>query len=740
MRFAALPTLLLLTGCLGSRTVPPATRDGGPAGPARARWETVAQRVTIIRDDWGVPHVYGPTDADAVFGLMYAQAEDDFNRIEMNYLTALGRMAEAEGERAVWADLRARLFVNPDTLRRQFADAPAWMRTLGQAWADGLNFYLATHPATVPKVLTRFEPWMVLSFTEGSIGGDIESISLSGIRAFYEPPSSGARTVVDTQPVASFAPADREPSGSNGIAIAPKNTVNKRALLLINPHTSFYFREEAQMVSNEGLNVYGAATWGQFFIYQGFNDKTGWMHTSSGADVIDEFAETVAARGSGHVYRHGDRERPVQSERVTIQVRTPSGMQPRSFTTYRTHHGPIVRQANGKWIAVSLMWNPVTALTQSYQRTKTANLAEFTRVMDLHTNSSNNTLFADRDGNIAYFHANYIPKRDPSFDWTKPVDGSNPATDYRGVHAVNESPNAINPPIGWVYNTNNWPFTAAGRDSPKQADFPRYMETFIENPRGVHAIRVLENRADFTMASLRAAAYDTYLPAFAELIPSLVSAYDALPAGDAQRAALAAPISALRSWDNRWSTASVPTTLAVFWGEEIWRRSRADAESEDMSMYDYIARKAPAPMKLQALASIVDTLTAQFGSWQTPWGQVNRFQRRTGDIVQPFSDADSSTAVGFTSSRWGSLAAFGSRPYPGTKRWYGTLGNSFVAVVEFGDSVRARAVMAGGLNNVPGSRHFSDQIQRYSDGALREVYFYRSQLAGHIEREYHPGK
>jgi acyl-homoserine-lactone acylase len=733
--------LALLAGCHGARTAAPTPGAGGAISPDLARWEQQAARVTIVRDDWGVPHIYGQSDADAVFGMMYAQAEDDFNRIEMNYLTALGRTAEAEGERAVWQDLRARLFVNADTLKRQFRDAPAWMRALGQAWADGLNFYLSTHPATKPKVLTTFEPWMVLSFTEGSIGGDIESISLAGVQAFYgATPSSGAVEREEPEAPVGFAPVEREPSGSNGIAIAPKNTTNKRALLLINPHTSFYFREEAQMVSADGLNAYGAATWGQFFIYQGFNERTGWMHTSSGADVIDEFAETVTPRGAGHVYKHGERERPVHAERVTLQVRTPAGMQSREFTTYRTHHGPVVRQKDGKWIAVALMWDPVKALTQSYQRIKTKNLAEFSQLMDLHTNSSNNTLFADRDGNIAYFHANYVPRRDPSFDWSKPVDGSNPATDHRGVHALAESPNAINPPIGWVYNTNNWPFTAAGPDSPKQSEFPRYMETYTENPRGVHAIRVLQNRTDFTPASLRDAAYDSYLPAFADLIPTLVAAYDSIPRGDERRLSYAVPISVLRSWDYRWSKESVATTLAVFWGEEMWRHSRADAESEDMSVYDYIAKKASPDVKLKALSTVLDTLVAQFGKWQVAWGDVNRFQRRTGDIVQPFSDNDSSIAVGFTSSRWGSLAAFGARPYPGTRKWYGTLGNSFVAVVEFGDSVRARAVMAGGLNSVPTSRHFRDQIQRYSDGALREVYFYRPQLAGHIEREYHPGR
>src|SRR5437868_9121170 len=236
--------------------------------PELARWRAEASRVTIIRDDWGIAHVHGKSDADAVFGMIYAQAEDDFPRIEANYLTALGRTAEADGEKAIWQDLRARLYVSEGELKADYARSPAPMQRLMDAWADGLNYYLATHPTVTPKVLRRFEPWMALSFTEGSIGGDIERISLSELEAFY---GSAGQPVAVRQPEVPV-----EPSGSNGIAIAPANTTNGRALLLINPHTSFFFRAEAQITSDEGLNAYGASTWGQFFVYQGFNEKVGW--------------------------------------------------------------------------------------------------------------------------------------------------------------------------------------------------------------------------------------------------------------------------------------------------------------------------------------------------------------------------------------------------------------------------------------------------------------------------------
>ena len=681
--------------------------------PAAAAWERQSQNVTIVRDDWGIPHVYGKTDADAVFGVMYAQAEDDFNRVETNYLNAMGRLAEAEGEKAIYQDLRMKIFIDPEDMKAQYEKSPAWLKSLMNAYADGLNYYLYTHPKVTPRVIKRFEPWMALTFSEGSIGGDIEKVNLNQLEAFY-----------GKKPATAEPPAGYEPTGSNGIAIAPSNTPLHHALLLINPHTSFFFRAEAQMVSEEGLNAYGALTWGQFFVYQGFNDRAGWMHTSSGVDNIDEYLETVTKKGDGYVYKYGAEERPVTASRIVVPYRTPGGTAQKAFTVYRTHHGPIVREADGKWISVRLMQEPLKALMQSFSRTKAKSYKAFRDTMDLHTNSSNNTIYADADGTIAYFHSNFIPKRDPKFDWTKPVDGSDPATEWKELMSIDETPGLRNPRVGWLYNANNWPWSAAGPDSPKKADFPSYVDRGAEeSPRGKHALRVLQDKKDFTLDSLIAAAYDSYLPAFAEQLPALIKAWDAAPDSNPLKGKLSEQIAMLRNWDYRWSVASIPTSLAVYWGEEAGRTRQPTVEQ-----------------LLQALAVASDKLASDFGTWKTPWGDINRFQRLTGDIVQPFTDSGPSIPVGFTSSRWGSLASFGARTYRGTKKMYGTTGNSFVAVVEFGDTVKARAVTAGGESGDPSSRHFNDQALRYSTGDLREVYFSRPQLEGHIERQYHPGR
>jgi acyl-homoserine-lactone acylase len=686
----------------------------------QAQTNVTAQNVTIIRDNWGVPHVYGKTDAAAVFGVIYAQAEDDFNRIETNYLNAMGRLAEAEGEAAIYRDLRMKLFIDPADMKEKYDGSPAWLKALMNAWADGLNYYLYKHPEVKPRVITRFEPWMALTFTEGSIGGDIEKIDLREIEAFYgKNPTKKA--------LAAEIPAYVEPGGSNGIAIAPSNTASHHALLLINPHTSFFFRAEAHMVSDEGLNAYGATTWGQFFIYQGFNEHAGWMHTSSGVDNVDEYLETIVKKGDDLYFKYQNDDWPVALRKITIPYKSGNAIAQKQFTVYRTFHGPIVRESNGKWVSVSLMQEPVKALMESYTRTKAKNYKEFRDIMELHADSSNNTVYADADGTIAYFHSNFIPKRDSRFDWTKPVDGSDPATDWKGVLSVDESPRLLNPANGWLYNTNNAPWSAAGPDSPKKADYPSYVERGSENPRGIHAALLLQGKKDFTLNSLITAAFDAYLPWFREPMPALVKAWDRASTTDPLKMKLAEPVALLRVWDLHWSARSIPTSLAVYWGEEIEQRANDVTKASDEQL-------------LQALSSVVDKLTADFGTWRTPWGNINRYQRLTGDVVQQFNDAAPSIPVPFASSRWGSLASFGAQTYPGTKKRYGTTGNSFVAAVEFGPQVRAKAITAGGESGDPKSPHFGDQATRYASGDLRDVYFYRSQLEGHIERQYHPGE
>ena len=689
--------------------------------------------MTIVRDDHGIAHIHGRSDADAVFGMIYAQAEDDFPRIEANYLDNLGLRALARGEGEIWSDLRARIYNHPAVLKARYRQCPPWLKRLMVAWADGLNYFLATHPDTHPEAIRRFEPWMTLAFSEGSIGGDIETISLEKLEAFYGHPGEVR--------VAEMPRLPMEQRGSNGIAIAPQNTRDGHALLLINPHTSFYFRSEAQVTSDAGLNVYGASTWGQFFVYQGFNAHAGWMHTSTGSVRTAEFRETLVRRGSKLFYRYGGALRPVKTVRLTVPYRTSDGtIASRSFTVYRTHHGPVVAREGKQWISYAMMDRPVAALQQSWLRTRATDYDSFRKVAMLKANSSNNTLFADSKGEIAYLHPQFVPRRGPGVDYLKPVDGADPSTDWKGLHYLDETPTVVNPATGFVYNSNNWPYSAAGAASPKPQDYPAYMDRVGENPRGLHALRLLQGRTDFTVESLLTAAYDSYQPAFAQMIPQLVAAWDAEPADSPLKARLAEPVAVLRGWDDRWSKDSVAMSLAVFWADSFWPEMIRRFPNDRNRIFQLVGTVMTPHEQLERLSGAVDRLTTDFGGWKVAWGEINRFQRLSANIHQTYRDDQPSIAVGFASSRFGSLAAFEARPRDGTKRYYGDTGNSFVAVVEFGPKVRAVAVSVGGESGHPGGPHFADQAQRYADGNLRPVYFYPEDLKGHVERTYRPGE
>ena len=725
MKYLSLLFLLALVSC---KTESQLTDE-------QARWQNHADNTEIIRDNFGVPHIYGKTDADAVFGLLYAQAEDDFNRVEQNYIWATGRLAEVEGEDALYSDLRAKLFMTQEEAIANYEKSPEWLKELCTAFADGLNYYLHAHPEVTPRLLTRFEPWMPMYFSEGSIGGDIERVRTAKIKAFYE----GNMEIPEAQKVAMLLEEEAlEPKGSNGISISGKLTESGNPILLINPHTSFFFRGEVHVVSEEGLNAYGAVTWGQFFVYQGFNEKTGWMHTSTYTDVIDEFKEDIIKIDDKLMYKYGEELRPVESSEVTLKYKDGDTFKEKTFPMHRTHHGPITHITDDNWTSTAMMWDPVNALEQSYIRTKQTGYKGFREMMDIRTNSSNNTVYADAEGNIGYFHGNFIPVRNTKFDYTQPVDGSNPETDWNGLHTVDEAITLLNPGNGWLQNCNSTPYTSALEFSPKKEDYPNYMSIDRENFRGVHAIGLLKDSNGYTLDRVIEMAHDTYLPAFEALIPGLVEAYDK---STSKNPGLKDAIEILRAWDFRTSKTSVAMALAHFYGTHYGRNGERPSRMNDMELMTYFGSKSPLVERLTIFEEVIDQMTIDFGTWNTPWGDINRYQRLNGDIRQAFDDDKPSIPVGFASGRWGALAAYGvSYTNPRAKKIYGTRGNSFVAAVEFGDKVKAKTMLAGGQSGDPSSPHFNDQAQRYADMQFKDVPYYKEDVLKAAKKTYRPGE
>jgi acyl-homoserine-lactone acylase len=699
-------------------------------------WKAQATQVSIIRDKWGIPHVYGKTDADAVFGLLYAQCEDDFERIEMNYIEKLGRTAEVKGESQLYEDLMIRLVLDSAQAIADYQRSPAWLKKLLDAHAAAINFFLSQHQEVKPLLLKRFQPWYPLLWTDGSIG-DINTAEAgpADLKAFYG--NLPVKTGFLKRPY-----QEESPTGSNGFAFGPSITQSGKAILYINPHVPFYFRPEVQVTSQEGLQAYGAVTWGQFFIYQGFNNFCGWMHTTGYTDVADLYAETVRSKAKQWEYYYNKTWKPVTSKKISLRYLEGGILKTKHIEAFFTHHGPIVGEKGGKWLAPKANNRNMNGLIQCWNRTKASSFAEFQQAMELRSNTSNNTTYADRSGNIAYWHGNFIPIRDTRFNWNEPVDGSLTETEWKGIHPVKESIHVFNPANGWIQNCNSTPFTACGNDSPKKENYPSYMCQDGETFRGVNAARLLSRKQRYDLDKVIEMGYDNYLAAFEVLIPPLVKAFDGLAATDSLRTALEAPIHELRRWDYRCQISSVATTLAIEWGERILPslyKIQALSNSAIDKSQAFVASASPKELLLP-LAETIAFLQNNHGKWQVTWGELNRFQRNTGEMVQRYDDKLPSLPVGFVSSFWGMLPAYNGRYFPGTVKRYGTNGNSFVCAVEFGDKIQARSLLAGGISGNPQSKHFADQALMYTQGTFKQVLFYKQDVEAQAEKTYHPGQ
>lgn len=701
------------------------------------RFELQAKNVNIIRDNWGIPHIYGKTDADAVFGLLYAQCEDDFKRVEMNYIEKLGRISELKGESELYNDLQIRLLIDTVEAKADYQKAAPWLKKLLNAYADGINFYLHKHPEVKPALLTHFQPWYPLLWTDGSIGAiSTADLSIADLKNFY----SGSLVSAVAVP----KPTDHQ-TGSNGFAFSPKITTSGNAILYINPHVTFYFRPEVQVVSNEGLNAYGAVTWGQIFVYQGFNPYCGWMHTSSNVDVADVYAEKIVKKDDKYFYEYEGKLKPVNEKKITISYLAGNEIKQKTFTTYFTHHGPIMAKRDDKWLSLKSYNRSMLSLIQSWKRTKAKGFEEYKQIMSLRANTSNNTVFADNKGNIAYWHGNYIPKRDNQFNWAKPVDGSVTSTEWKGLHAVDETVHLYNPTNGWLQNCNSTPFSVAGGNSPKRENYPSYMAPDGENFRGVNAVRVLDREKKYTIDKVITAGYDTYLAAFEVLIPALVKTFerDVKPA-DSLYSVLKEPITVLKNWDYHAAENSVATTLAVEWAQKlnpiIQKLYIDQGETDQVENTKRFAANASVAQLMPPLVTVLKELNKKFGTWQIPWGKINRYQRLTGDLQAKYNDNEPSFPVGFASALWGSLPSYNSRYYQGTNKRYGVGGNSFVCAVEFGKKIKAKSLLAGGESGDPNSKHFNDQLLMYTKGKFKDVLFYKEDVLKNAEKKYHPGE
>ena len=702
----------------------------------QARWNKHAKQITIIRDEWDIPHIYGKTDADAVFGLLYAQCEENFPQIEKNFLEMLGRTAEMEGPKAIYDDLMMRLIQDSTAAIKDYEKSPEWFKKLLQAHADGINYYLFTHPEVHPKVISYFKPWYHLMWTDGSVSPTKSAgIRAADVERFYGENKSAS--AYNSSRAMNFDMEEKTLRGSNGFAIAPKHSKSGNAMLYINPHVPFYFRSEMHMSSEAGLNVYGAVTWGQMFIYQGFNEKCGWMHTSSYADVADVYEEKVSNLNGKWNYEYDKQSYQVNTRTIPVQYVENGIVKTKSFTTYKTNHGPVMASKNNKWLSLQENNRSLNALMECWIRTKAENIQAYQKALSLLANNSNNTVYADASGNIAYWHGNFMPKRNPIYDYSMPVDGSTSATNWNGVHTLDQIVQSINPINGWLQNCNATPYAVAGDNSPKANSYPAYMAPDGQNGRGVNAMALLAKIDKIDIDELIKIGYNKHLSAFDLLLPSFIDYTKTITLNSEQQKA----VNYLANWNHDADTNSIATTIAIEfatrWALEIAPPATEEAGTQIIKKYEHMISDVPNEKKLQILDSTLSQLVKIHGTWELPWGNINRYQR-----VNPgasFNDNAASIAVGQTSSKWGQLPAFESKRLENTKNRYGFSGNSFVAAVSFGKKVAAKTIITGGQRRFADSKHFTDQAQMYIDGNFKTIHFYKADVLAHKVTSYNPG-
>ena len=666
----------------------------------------LARDVTIYRDTYGVPHVFGQTDASTVFGFAYAQAEDNFWRVEENYIHAVGRASELYGEKTLDEDrLNAALEI-PRLAREEYARLDPQMRSLCDAFAAGLNYYLARHPEVRPRLLTKIEPWYPLAFIRYNYfqNGFAFDPSLRG---------AGLQT-------AALQSDLKEQTGSNGWVIGPSKSATGHALLFVNPHLPFFGPGqvyEGHLHSDQGWNFTGYARFGFPLPYVGHNENGGWVSTDNAADLTDVYVETFDDPAHPLAYKYGAEHRLATEHAEEIRVKTATGLETRRFTMRKTHHGPIVAARDGKPLTLRMAKFEADGwLREWYDMTRAGSLAELKRAVAPLNMLFGNVMYADRQGNTWYLYNGAVPKRDPRFDWSKPVDGSDPATEWQGYHTIDELPQLTNPKTGWMQNCNTTPFllTSAGNPDPKQ--FPKYMVQEGDNPRGAISRELLASKSTFTFEEWKHLAFDTRVLTAAKLLPPLLAQSKQRLDGDSR---LVGAVDELSRWDYRSTNDSVAMTLFSLWHDRVSREEN--------------------PNEVQALIDVLSSLERDFGTWRVPWGEITRLQRPDESKGEEFQDAKPSLAVSGVNGNDGAVFTVYAAPIKGQKRHYGVAGGTYISVVEFAPKLRALSVHTFGASGDPKSRHYMDQSLLYTRGEFKPSWLTLDEIRANLEAAYHPG-
>lgn len=735
------PQSVCLLFTILSTIAAPTLADGlSPADVERL--DALSATVTIHRDTFGVPHVFGPTDASVVFGLMYARSEDEFSRIERGLVGTSGASAEAIGKGGLTTDYLVLALEIPSRAKNDYEHRlPEDVRILCDAAVDALNYYLHQHPDTPRLGSGLIEPWQ---FVAASYATQFS------VTQFLDKTIKSADLIrmIGMKPV--FNPAVPQ-DGSNVWAIGPSRSATGNAMLFINPHIPIHELYEAHLHSDEGLNMSGGFAYGAGVVPMfGFNEHLGWSLTVNYPDVVDAYEIIFDHETDPGKYRFAGGYRDAKTWSKTIRVKQADGtMKEQELNFLKTHQGPVLsRKGKKKAIALRIANLENGGLfEQRYRMAKAGNLEEFKRAIDGGALVFHNIMYADDQGNIYYVYNAGMPKRDDQFDWSKPVDGSDPATDWKGYYAIDELPHVLNPPSGWMQNCNSTPFTTTiGEGNPRREDFPDHLiGRDKDDARVAMSHAILSGDDSFTFTEWTAAGFDTKVHLASRSIDKLVEVWQTLREDEPDRAeALADLIEMLQDWDGRIALDSVASTVFMLWYEAVLTRRSMGMQGEKVIV--------------KTLEDVKKALETKWDTWRVPWGEINRLQRpdpgklglgftmQAGDFSDdepsiPHGGAHALAGVPFFIMTMPSALQYITRPERGLKRRYGVHGHSYVGVVEFTpNGPRARSILPFGNSRDPDSAHFFDQAPLHATGEMKPAWFTLADIKANLERSYHPGE